>query len=259
MRTMILYLFIFILMTGLASASFGITTSNLPKLEAPKIVVGVGGNITNNFYSINATYNITNNITTENNITYNITNNITQYKNTTEIDPVFSANYTIYQPNWINHTLMTYNLWNSIWSSTSNATYDTWAYNQTTPAINAINVNANGFYNASNAYTKAQTDTNLSKYGLRISNGTTALTARAITRNNCSIAISTTATGVTIDDALIWNFNATSLTTQAQKSAWGNLTLDAYTSADSINFIICNPQTVSVTNTHATIVWRVLR
>lgn len=40
-----------------------------------------------------------------------------------EVDPLWSSNYTAY---------------NSSWSSTYNSTYATWAYNQTTPAINII-------------------------------------------------------------------------------------------------------------------------
>ena len=50
----------------------------------------------------------------------------------------------------LNHTSAVYNLWNTVWSSTYNSTYATWAYNQTIPAnsytdlrINSINTTAN--------------------------------------------------------------------------------------------------------------------
>jgi hypothetical protein len=50
-----------------------------------------------------------------------------------EVDPYWTDNFTKY---------------NSSWSSTYNSTYDTWAYNQTTPAINTVL--SFGYFNTSN-------------------------------------------------------------------------------------------------------------
>lgn len=74
------FLFLIIFSINLVNA-FGFTTqTGLDRLTTPiSSNTNTGGNITYNIYQINATYNITNNITT----IYNITNNITTYVNTT--------------------------------------------------------------------------------------------------------------------------------------------------------------------------------
>lgn len=94
-----LFLFITIVSISFVSANFGYGTLDNPKIGQvieQSSSKNTGGNVTNNYYSINATYNITNNITnTETNNFYttnNITNNITNYLNTTEIDPSWDAN-----------------------------------------------------------------------------------------------------------------------------------------------------------------------
>lgn len=48
---------------------------------------------------------------------------------------------------WLyNQSIATFNMWNDIWSTTFNSTYDTWAYNQTIPAIDiSQNFTVNGY------------------------------------------------------------------------------------------------------------------
>lgn len=153
-------LFLTILFTISYASAFGFSTkTGLDSTIAPTYSgSSTGSNITyyqniTNTYN-NNTYNITTTInnTYYENQTTNITNNNTYYINTSEIDPIFAKNFTEYSSTWINHTLMTYNLWNSLWTATSNTTYASYFYgarNETLDTYNLWNSSWSACYNSS--------------------------------------------------------------------------------------------------------------
>lgn len=88
---------------------------------------------------------------------YSITNPDGFISSFAELDPFWSANYTLFNTSWSNMYNESYmiNTYNSTYDlkpdNTFNSTYDTWAYNQTLPAINyADSLLITTFYNATN-------------------------------------------------------------------------------------------------------------
>jgi hypothetical protein len=83
--------------------------------------------------------------------------------------------------------------------------------------------------------------------------GTSALGTGAISAGTCATLVTTAATGAATTDAIAWAYNAATPTTA------GRLIVNAYPTANNVNFLVCNTSAGSITPGAATLNWRVVR
>ena len=86
-----------------------------------------------------------------------------------------------------------------------------------------------------------------------VASGTASLGTAAIPAGTCATAVSSANSNVLTTDAITWSFNA------APGTGWPSLTVQAYPTAGTVNFSVCNPSAASVTPAAATLNWRVIR
>lgn len=135
-KRLILFVFVFLFFMSFVSAGTSYSNS---KYSIPKSIQQITNNYFNNTYEnvTNEYYNVTQNITN------NITNNITYEANLTNVAYTNES----YSTQWYNHTSAVYNLWNLIWSSTYNSTYDakvSYIYGNCPAGQVVMNTTANG-------------------------------------------------------------------------------------------------------------------
>lgn len=93
-----------------------------------------------------------------------------------------------------------------------------------------------------------------------IANGTAAMGTSAISSGSCATVVTVSATGVATTDVITATPNAdpTSVTGYAV-SASGSLYIQAYPTANNVNFKVCNNTSASITPSALTLNWKVVR
>jgi hypothetical protein len=93
-----------------------------------------------------------------------------------------------------------------------------------------------------------------------ISGGTAAMGTAAISSGSCAPPVTSSAFGVAISDAIIYNTSTdpTRVTGYAPSSS-GSLYIWAFPAANNVNFVVCNPSSSSITPGALTLNWQVMR
>jgi hypothetical protein len=89
--------------------------------------------------------------------------------------------------------------------------------------------------------------------GLKIANGTVAMTTAAIAAGACGATVNAAASGTVTSDSIQWAYSAAPAANPAQ------LVVSAWPTGNAVNFQFCNPTAASITPTAATLNWRVVR
>lgn len=93
-----------------------------------------------------------------------------------------------------------------------------------------------------------------------VATGTATINPGAVSSGTCSPAIAATATGVATTDVIMATPNVDpTVVTGYSPAAGGSLYIDAYPTANTVNFKVCNPTSGSLTPTSMTMNWRVAR
>lgn len=123
-------------------------------------------------------------------------------------------------------------------------------FNSTTGTFSAVNV-VNSVNGSSGALTGFTTN---------IANGTAAMGTGAISSGTCATVVTVSATGVATTDVITATPNAdpTAVTGYAP-SASGSLYIQAYPTANNVNFKVCNNTSGSITPSALTLNWKVVR
>lgn len=119
------------------------------------------------------------------------------------------------------------------------------------PSGNTITLSQNATASNSGVSVAAE-NTAFTKYVGTVSSGTAVLGTSAISANTCATVVTTSATGVATTDTIIWSFSATPGTGYTS-----GLYILSYTTANNVNFLVCNPTAGSLTPAAATLNWRV--
>ena len=97
-------------------------------------------------------------------------------------------------------------------------------------------------------------------FGVVIAHGSTAMGTGSITTSTCATVVTATATGVASTDAIIWNPNGSIKGISGYTpGVAGGLSIAVYPTTNTINFDVCNWESVTVTPGALTINWAVLR
>jgi hypothetical protein len=88
---------------------------------------------------------------------------------------------------------------------------------------------------------------------VKVASGTSTLSSGSVSATSCAAVITTSATGTLTTDAIRWNF------ARAPTTADALMTVQAYVTADNVNFLRCNPTAASQTGTALVINWMVTR
>jgi hypothetical protein len=93
-----------------------------------------------------------------------------------------------------------------------------------------------------------------------IVSGTSALGTGAIASGTCATVVTTAATGTATTDVVEWGFNTRiSQVTGYSGAATGSLRIDAYPTANNVNFEVCNQTASSITPGAVTLNWSIRR
>ncbi|HBA86017.1 MAG TPA: hypothetical protein DCZ95_18180 [Verrucomicrobia bacterium] len=93
-----------------------------------------------------------------------------------------------------------------------------------------------------------------------IASGTSALGTAEIASGACATVVTTAASGVATTDAIMWGWNTRpSQITGYGYTTSGALRIDAYPTANNINFEVCNQTAGAITPGAVTLNWRVVR
>jgi hypothetical protein len=85
--------------------------------------------------------------------------------------------------------------------------------------------------------------------------GTAAISSAA-----CAPPVTSSASGVELTDAIIYNTNTNPTTvTGYAPSASGSLYIWAFPTANNVNFVVCNPSSSSITPGALSLNWQVMR
>ena len=93
-----------------------------------------------------------------------------------------------------------------------------------------------------------------------ISGGTAALGTAAIPQGACAPPVTSSASGVAVNDTIIYNTNTdpTKVTGYAP-SASGSLYIWAFPAANNVSFVVCNPSSSAITPGPLSLNWKVMR
>jgi hypothetical protein len=93
-----------------------------------------------------------------------------------------------------------------------------------------------------------------------IASGATALATAAIASGACATVQTATATGTLTTDAILASFNGNiTAVTGYTAATTGSLRVDVYPTANTVNLVVCNATSASITPGVVTVNWRVVR